>query len=146
MIVVWRSWSKYVCIVLATLVLVVACTSEGSTERSSQSTTTLPAQITGTVSTSPDPGMLGVVEGQVRSADGQPISEVQILARPVGTVIAPLPERLPITDDQGAYRWELPGGTIELTAYKTGFTAAVQTVDVVPGQTLQLNFTMQPGS
>ena len=127
---------------IATLVLIAACTAQPAADQSLPFRALERAPMrSGSNSTS---GTFGVVEGRVLDAAGQPVAEVQILTRPVSDVAELVPEHLPFTDARGAYRWELPAGWIEVTAYKAGFSPIVQLVEVVPGRTIQLDFTIAP--
>lgn len=82
----------------------------------------------------PAPGVTGVVEGTVRSSDGNPIAAASVIT--AGGIVAS-------TGPDGRFRLEgLPAGEIQITVRALGFRAAIMTVRVSEGAVTRADFTL----
>lgn len=89
----------------------------------------------GTPSPSPQPTN-GTIYGYVTDAStGQPIANAAVSVSGVGTVY---------TDSQGYYQISVPAGTYTVTASASGYNSQSQNVTVNSGQSVQVDFQLQP--
>ncbi len=96
----------------------------------------------GTPPPEPDP-TLGLVQGRVTTADGQPLAGVLVAPQSNAVPPEPLPEIAIWTDAQGAYWWSLPPGPYTLTFTREGYQPRSAGVVLQPGQTLDLDVTLE---
>ena len=91
-----------------------------------------------------DGGALGILRGITRSAEGTPVSGVQVVVHSLDDFT----DRSVVSNDQGAYLVEdLKPGRYQLTASKTGFASSlVTTVELAPQQSFRVDMTLHtPG-
>ncbi|HUG42461.1 MAG TPA: SusC/RagA family TonB-linked outer membrane protein [Longimicrobiales bacterium] len=87
--------------------------------------------LTGTV---PVDAQQGIVQGRVLEESGTAVAgaAIQIVGTAIGT----------LTNESGAYRLQVPAGTVRLRVESLGFAAATRSVTVGAGQTVNVDFTL----
>ena len=94
------------------------------------------APVTGSQGDATGPGRSdqGVVEGVVRGADGSTVAGALVVPVPLDDPAPAIPELAVVTDDAGAYTWNLPDGRYELRATKDGTAMGSARVEVAAGE------------
>jgi len=86
------------------------------------------------------------VRGQVRTADGAPISTTMVQAESLDAPKQAIPELAVMTGKDGSYWWPLKPGHYRLSVAADGYPRVSREIIVRPGEVAQLDFILKRAS